>query len=175
MNGFYHFTVADHDEHNEKKEHKKSSDKHDEHGNKHHFNVVNIPKYKEHCGACHFPYQAELLPSGSWEKILSGTDNHFGEKIEIDPDSKNIISKYLKNSAADYSSIKLSSKIMKSLGNQTPMRITDIPYIKKKHNDISPNILNNKSISIGSLSNCSACHKTADQGIYKDDNVTIPK
>ena len=29
---------------------------------------VNSPTYEEECGACHFPYQPELLPSGSWKK-----------------------------------------------------------------------------------------------------------
>jgi hypothetical protein len=62
---------------------------------------------------------------------------------------------------------------MRSLGNQVPLRITDIPYIREKHHEISPNIL--KRESIGSLSNCSACHTTAENGIYEDDNVTIPK
>jgi len=40
---------------------------------------VNKPIYKEECGACHFAYQPELLPSGSWEKILAGLEDHFGE------------------------------------------------------------------------------------------------
>ena len=32
-----------------------------------------------------------------------------------------------------------------------------------------------KRESIGSLSNCLACHITAEEGIYEDDNVKIPK
>jgi hypothetical protein len=64
-------------------------------------------------------------------------------------------------------------QIMRSLGNQVPLRITDIAYIRKKHHEISPNVL--KRESIGSLSNCFACHTTAENGIYEDDNVNIPK
>jgi hypothetical protein len=52
------------------------------------------------------------------------------------------------------------------------MRITDIPYIRKKHREINPGVLNRESI--GSLSNCIACHTTAGEGIYDDDNVNIP-
>jgi hypothetical protein len=62
---------------------------------------------------------------------------------------------------------------MRSVGNQVPLRITDIQYIKEKHHEISSNVLKRKTI--GSLSNCSACHTTAENGIYEDDNVIIPK
>lgn len=48
---------------------------------------VNYPTYEEECGACHFPYQPELLPSGSWKKIMAGLGDHFEEEIEIDTES----------------------------------------------------------------------------------------
>jgi len=134
---------------------------------------VNNSVYKEECGACHFAYQPELLPGASWMKILTNLDDHFGESIELDDDSKKVISDYLKSNSAEYSSAKRAVKIMRSLGNQIPLRITDIPYIKEKHHEISPNVL--KRESIGSLSNCSACHTTAEEGIYEDDNVKMPK
>ena len=53
------------------------------------------------------------------------------------------------------------------------MRITGIPYIREKHHEIPMNVL--KRESIGSLSNCIACHTTAEKGIYEEDNVIIPK
>lgn len=134
---------------------------------------VNNPTYKEECGACHFAYQPELLPEASWMEILTNLDDHFGESIELDDDSRKAISDYLKSNSAEYSSAKRAVKIMRSLGNHVPMRITDTPYIREKHHEISPNVF--KRESIGSLSNCSACHTTAENGIYEDDNVKIPK
>jgi len=62
---------------------------------------------------------------------------------------------------------------MQSLGSVVPSRITDIPYIRKKHRKIPPNVIEGKSI--GSLSNCSACHTKAEEGVYDDDYVIIPK
>jgi len=53
------------------------------------------------------------------------------------------------------------------------MRITDTPYIREKHHDLNPEVLERESI--GSLSNCIACHTTAEEGIYEDDNVKIPR
>jgi hypothetical protein len=131
------------------------------------------PTYQFQCGACHFAYQPEFLPESSWIKILTSLDDHFGESVELDAESEKIITDYLKSNSADHSTTKRAAKIMKGLGNQTPLRITQIPYIIKEHHEITPDIL--KREFIGSLSNCIACHTTAEDGIYDDDNVKIPK
>jgi hypothetical protein len=128
--------------------------------------------YKEKCGACHFAYQPGLLPSGSWTKILSNLKDHFGEAVDIDSESKNIIGKYLTENAAETSGAKRASKIMKSLKGHIPSRITEVPYIRHKHRHVPSEVFTRKAV--GSLSNCLACHKTADQGIYEDANVVIP-
>jgi hypothetical protein len=137
------------------------------------FQPSSNPTYKTTCGECHFHYPPELLPTGSWRKIVNQLDNHFGEQVPIDPPSKEVISKYLAENGADRSSSEISIKIMKSLKGQTPLRITEIPLFQKKHRGIKPEVLNRKSI--GSLSNCIACHKTAEQGNFDEDNVTVPQ
>lgn len=129
--------------------------------------------YKETCGGCHFAYQPGLLPSASWLKILNRLDDHFGEEIEAEPDTIKNISDFLKTNGAEKSSAKLSVRIMRSLGNQLPMRITDIPYIRREHRKLNPAVFELESI--GSLANCIACHTTAEKGVYDDDNVKIPK
>ena len=143
------------------------------HDNNDHLKPVTNQTYKETCGECHFAYQPELLPSESWLKILNQFDKHFGEGIETDPDTIINISDYLITNGAENSSAEQSVKIMRCLGGQVPIRITDIPYIRKKHHELDPAILERKSI--GSLSNCIACHTTAEYGIYDDDDVKIPE
>jgi len=67
-----------------------------------------------------------------------------------------------------------SEKIMRSLGNQVPMRISDIPYIREKRHELDPAIF--KHESVGSLANCTACHITAEKGIYtqsKDKKICL--
>ena len=136
------------------------------------FRSASDPTYRNTCAGCHFPYPPELLPAASWKTILSQTENHFGEKVPMDPKSKEAILTYLSQNGADRSSSKKSIKIMKSLNGQTPLRITEIPYIQKKHRGINSEIFGRKSI--GSLSNCTACHRTAKQGNFNEDFVTIP-
>lgn len=128
--------------------------------------------YKEKCGACHLAYQAELLPSASWVRILANISEHFGEGIDLDAESKQIIGKYLTENSADRSTAKLARKIKESLKGQTPNRITEIPYIRHEHRELPREVFSREPV--GSFSNCSACHRSADQGKY-DDDVTLPE
>ncbi|MBA3030859.1 MAG: hypothetical protein FP816_18875 [Desulfobacteraceae bacterium] len=175
-NGHFSSAMADEDDNEDRGEHqsrqRKNSEEND-HGSDHgNLGIVNNPTYVENCGACHFAYQPGLLPSGSWKKLLGGLSDHFGEAVELDPESKTVISEYLRTNAAESSSAETSRKIKKSIGNQTPLQITEISYIRNKHKEIKPEVLKRKSI--GSLSNCAACHIGAERGDYDDDTVKIP-
>ena len=131
------------------------------------------PTYKAQCGTCHMAYSPELLPESSWIKLLSGLDDHFGETIGLDTDSEKIIKDYLISNSAEHSSSEQAGKIIKSLKNNSPLRITEIPYIKKEHHELHPNTFTQKAV--GSFSNCAACHTTAEDGNFDDDNVKIPQ
>lgn len=133
---------------------------------------VTNPAYKENCGACHFSYQPEFLPSRSWKKILDQAEDHFGQSFELDQESHKAVLGYLEANAAERSTSKRAVKIVKSVGSGTPVRITEVPYIKDKHRKVSATVLNRPSI--GSLSNCTACHRRAEEGNYDDDFVVIP-
>jgi len=135
VNGVFYAALADHDEHKERKRYQKGHGNSSEHDGKRHLKPVDNPTYKEICGDCHFAYQPELLPSSSWEKIIAGLSDHHGEEIDLDQESKKIIAEYLKANSAEYSSAKPAVKIMRSLKGKTPMRITDVPYIR--HNGTS--------------------------------------
>jgi hypothetical protein len=145
---------------------------HEKHETKY-FTPANNETFKQTCGACHFAYQPGLLPSESWEKILSNLPSHFGEEVILEEKSKNIIIEYLKSNSTERSSAKRAKKILKSLDGQTPLRITEIPYIREKHRELDSSIISKPSI--GSRSNCVACHSAAEQGNYDDDLVKIPK
>jgi len=148
------------------------ADHDDNHENKY-LSPVNNETFKKECGACHSAYQPGLLPSGSWGKVLNNLPSHFGEEVSLDEKSKNIINQYLNANSAERSSAKRAKKILKSLNGQTPLRITETPYIQEKHHDLDSNVFSRKSV--GSRSNCIACHPTAEHGNYDDDLVKIPK
>jgi len=131
--------------------------------------------YKEECGACHFPYQPGLLPSGSWKKLLApkALEDHFGENAELDEELRLQLLKLLEKDAAETSYYKRSRKIMASLNGATPLRITEVPYIHRKHHEIPARLIKPND-KVRSLSYCDACHQQADKGVYDDDTVSIP-
>ena len=171
--GWLYAAFADDNSYRKNSQYQKRERRHSIKNNRRNLPIVSEPAYKKNCGACHFAYQPGLLPSDSWEKILTRLSDHFGESIDLDPESEKTIMAYLKDNSANNSSRIMSVKIMQSLKNQTPLRITDVPYIQREHHEIQQSVLNLESI--GSLSNCAACHTTAEVGIYNDDHVTIPR
>lgn len=157
------------------KKHQRREGKHNEnnYSGDRNLKAVSNSTYADQCGACHFAYQPELLPAGSWKILLDGTDDHFGETVDLDEGARSEISGYLASNAAEKSSAKLAGKMMSSLGGLTPLRITDIPRFRKEHHKITPQTIQRKSV--GSLSNCISCHRTAENGVYDDDDVSIPE
>lgn len=134
----FSIAIADDDDHKgDKKWYKKifNHDDDDDHESKY-LTPVNNEAFKQECGACHFAYQPGLLPSGSWEKILNNLPSHFGEEVSLDQEQKSIISEYLRANAAENSSAKRARKILKSLRGQTPLRISETPYIQEKHDEL---------------------------------------
>jgi hypothetical protein len=172
----FSLAFADDDNHHDDKKWYKEifddDDDHEEHGSEY-LTPVNNEIFKQECGACHFAYQPGLLPSGSWEGILNALSSHFGEEVSLGQDEHKIIGEYIRTNAAENSSAKRSRKIMRSLDGKIPLRITEIPYIKEKHHELNASIFSRQSI--GSFSNCVACHTKAGQGNYDDDYVKIPK
>ncbi|NOS35145.1 MAG: cytochrome C [Deltaproteobacteria bacterium] len=129
--------------------------------------------YKEECASCHFLYLPGLLPAKAWENIINDSEDHFGEDLALDEATSADLIAYLKANGAETTGAKRSIKIMRSLGSTVPESITTTPYIIQKHRGIKAKVF--KREAIGTLSNCIACHRTADRGIFEEDDITIPK
>lgn len=137
---------------------------------------VDNKTYAEECGSCHYAYPPGLLPTKSWEKLLNekALSDHFGENATLDKDTLKTIYDYAMDNAADKSWYKRSRKIAHATEEgEAPLRITEVPYIKRKHHDIPEKMIKgNKDVK--SLSYCNACHTKADKGIFDADTVSIP-
>lgn len=137
---------------------------------------VDNKQYKDECGSCHFAYQPGLLPTKSWEKLLTAEalPKHFGENAELDADTLKAIRDYAIANAADKSYHKRSRKIAIATENiDAPLRITEVRYIKRKHHEIPEKMIKgNKDVK--SLSYCDACHTQANKGVFDADTVKIP-
>jgi len=135
--------------------------------------VISEP-YTNECSSCHMAYPPGLLPAGSWQKIMSGLDSHFGDNAELDSESLKLISEFLISNSADNSSYRRSRKIIRGLNTKdAPIRISELPYIKREHHEI-PDKMIKYNPEVNSLSNCSACHAEAKKGLFDEHSVRIP-
>ncbi|MDX8382136.1 MAG: cytochrome C [Ghiorsea sp.] len=132
--------------------------------------------YNESCGECHFAYQAGLLPKRSWEKLMlpASLEDHFGENAELEEEDRIAIRDFLRDHAAETSFYKRSTKINRSIPDDvTELRITEVPYIKRKHKPMTDKYVKNNP-KVKSLINCNKCHREIKKGIFDDDTILIP-
>ena len=130
--------------------------------------------YKTECGACHMAYQPEFLPKRSWEKMMRTLADHFETDATLDKEESEQILAYLLRNAADskpvYGDI---GKMGKRIEPKTiPLRISETPYFKKEHREISKRLITQKEVK--SIANCTACHTKAESGDYSERNIFIP-
>jgi hypothetical protein len=136
--------------------------------------AIEDPVYKEECGACHMAYPPGLLPARSWTKVMSELDNHFGDNAEVDAEAYQSITEFLLANSADKSSYRRSVKFNNSIeSGDTPVRITDTPYFRRKHDEV-PDRLVSGNAKVKSFSQCNACHAKAEQGSFNEHDIRIP-
>lgn len=136
--------------------------------------TLSNPVYKEECGSCHMAYPAGLLTSASWEKLMSGLEDHFGDNAELDVDTHKIITGFLVKNSADQSKYRGSRKFSQSVqSGNVPLRISEIPYFKHEHDEIPARMVKGNP-EVTSFSNCNGCHSKAEQGMFNEHDVHIP-
>lgn len=136
--------------------------------------VSENPLYKAECGSCHMVYPPGLLPARSWQALIKGLDNHFGETASLDSKTAASILEFLESHAADRSSAKKSRKIAGSIPTKDiPLRVSETSYFKKEHDEIRADVWKRKSIV--SPANCIACHPQAEFGSFSEKEIRIPK
>ena len=136
--------------------------------------AINNALYATECSACHFAYQPGWLPARSWKKIMRNLDDHFGENAELDQMSNDTITSYLVAESADHQANRKSTKILRSIrANDAPLRISTLPYILRKHDEIPQRMIRDNT-KVGSAANCIACHTGAAEGQFNEHGVTIP-
>ncbi len=133
-----------------------------------------LDTYVSECGDCHNIFYPNLLPEKSWEAIMNGLEDHFGEDATIDEDARREILAYLKSHSAERSIDEAAFKMTAAIEDpeNPPIRITENRYWKKKHAGIDPEVFNRPEVA--SKVNCSACHRWAEYGSFEDSDIRIP-
>lgn len=129
--------------------------------------------WNESCGECHLAFHPSLLPIRSWEKMLAEQDHHFGDDLALDQDTVDELLKYAKANSADLEQTKPAWRINSSIpAKAAPLRISEVKYWKRKHEEIGDEIWKRKEIK--SKANCGACHLDAKQGSFAPSAMRVP-
>lgn len=135
---------------------------------------VTRANWQQECGSCHTAFHPGLLPERSWRQLMGGLDKHFGENASLDALTQQEITDFLVKNSADRSDNRRSARIAASIPiAATPLRITETPWFVRKHDEIRADVWQRKTI--GSKSNCMACHAEADKGNFSEHLVKIPR
>ena len=121
--------------------------------------------YIEECGACHLAYAPGLLPEKSWNKLLSGLEDHFGENAELDSDTLVYLQDYLNRNALEHEKSDKINKLNKKMPADPPVRITELPQFLIEH-EPAVRQMELESVEVGFFSPCEDCHKQGASGIF---------
>jgi hypothetical protein len=131
-------------------------------------------QYRTACGDCHMAYQPGLLPAASWQRVMAGLGDHFGDNAELAPADADALRAYLVANAADRATGHRSHGFS-HVGSPAaaPLRITETRYFLGKHDEVPARFVRD-SPEVRSFANCPACHQRAEAGSYNEHEVRIP-
>jgi len=123
---------------------------------------VDHPVTLEACSECHMAYPPSLLPARSWSAIMTTLDDHFGEVATLDEATRAEVEAYLAGAAGDAG----GRSFRAAPPDQTPLRITELGWFVDEHGREVSQRMRDKA---GSMANCTACHRGAENGWFEDD------
>ena len=133
--------------------------------------------YVKECGSCHFPYSPGLLPARSWVRQLDrmATAKHFGETVDLKPETRAKLQAYLTANAADVSAYEGSKIFMERVpASQTPYRLSEVLLYRQMHRVMREIIDTQPRVKVKTLANCNACHTKADEGSFGLPELYVP-
>jgi len=128
--------------------------------------------YRKECGSCHLDYPPGFLPAASWRRMMEGLERHFAQNAELEPEAQSRLERWLVENAAETGSAHKSGKMLRSIQGEAPLRITEVPYFRRKHREIDPGAVTRPTVR--SWANCGACHPGAEKWDFDDDRAKIP-
>jgi cytochrome b len=125
------------------------------------------------CGECHLAYHPSLLPQRSWQRLLDGQADHFGEDLFLEPETLVVLREYVAANSAEQVVRESSWRTLRSLSAEAqPLRITDTPYWQQVHSGIDEVVW--QYAAVNGKSNCAACHRDAERGGFMNGAMRLP-
>lgn len=122
-----------------------------------------LQSYTVECAACHTGYPPGMLPARSWQRIMTGLDQHYGSDASMDAKTVAEIGQWLQSHAGTY----------KRTTEEPPQdRLTRSAWFERKHRQIDKAVWQLPSVK--SAANCAACHTGTERGLFDDHNLKRP-
>lgn len=118
--------------------------------------------YQSECGSCHAAFPPALLNASDWRKTMARLDRHFGTDASLDAPIHGLLAKYLEDNAGRRASPSIAAE----------PRFTTGAWFVREHREVPARVWNDPRVK--TPTNCSACHKDADQGRYGDRELQVP-
>lgn len=125
-----------------------------------------LPKYRQECAACHMAYPPGMLPAASWQRLMADLPRHFGTDASLDPAAVKELDAWLRTHAGS------DRKVHRDTAPPQD-RITRSSWFVREHDEVAPGTW--KLPAVKSASNCAACHRSADQGVFDEHDIRIPR
>jgi hypothetical protein len=147
--------------------------------------VALLPKYQKECASCHVAYPPGMLPAASWQRLMGNLERHFGTDASLDAASAKEIAAWLNAHAANGRSRDGDTreardhdgddhrKARRAATAVPEDRITRTAWFASEHREVPAGTW--KRPAVKSAANCPACHARADQGVFDEDDVRIPR
>jgi hypothetical protein len=151
--------------------------------------VTLLPKYRQECASCHVAYPPGMLPAASWQRLMGNLDRHFGTDASLDAASAKEIATWLTANAdkrrrhddedgddRDHDRGHDSDDHRKAQRDTAAVpedRITRTAWFASEHREVAASAW--KRPAVKSAANCPACHARADQGVFDEDDVRMPR
>jgi hypothetical protein len=134
-------------------------------GGGHFYPPVTDKVVAEECGGCHMAYPPSMLPARSWQRMMSGLDQHFGDNASLDPTLAAQVGRYLADNAADAAGSPYGGKLTRKVATgATPQRITELPSWVNAHRKVPE--WEWVHADVRTKANCAACHDAALRGYF---------
>ncbi len=128
--------------------------------------------YVKECGDCHLAYPPSLAPATTWNAVMDGLSDHFGENAKLDPATAESLRNWLTANAGERWDTR-AANMLRRINAADPQRITATPGWSRLHKDIPDQVF--KSKAVGAKGACKVCHSDAETARFDPQKIAIPK
>jgi hypothetical protein len=125
---------------------------------------ANAPaSFREECASCHLAFPPALLPGSDWKRVMATLDKHYGANAALDEKTRREIEQFLVANGASSA---------RYAGAGEPPRLTRSAWFEREHREAQGAFGNAK---VKSAANCAGCHRRADAGSFRENEINIPR